>query len=129
MMMQVRIKTLRTMVRQAIREQAWVPGRYYPGSEPMSPEDAERINSNLGEDDEVLELELDEVDTDPSNNPGRPDDPYEYLGMHPNPTAAMAPPHAGGSSGLSGAAAPGGVPGTDGAAGAETLPDGSDEAL
>lgn len=41
--------------------------------------------------------ELDEVDTDPSNNPGRPDDAFEYLGMHPSPTAAMSPPSAAGS--------------------------------
>jgi len=119
--MQVRLKTLRRLVREALREQTWVPGRYYPGAEPLSGEDADRINSKLGEDDEVVELELDEVDTDPSNNPGRPDDPYEYLGMHPDPTAAMAPPHAGGASG-----APGAAPGGD-AGGAETPPDGSDE--
>ena len=45
------------------------------------------------------EEDLDEVDTDPTNNPGRPNDPYDYLGMHPSPTAAMSHPSAGGSSG------------------------------
>lgn len=39
-----------------------------------------------------------EVDLDPSNNPGRPSDPYEYLGMHPDPKAAMAHPAASGGS-------------------------------
>lgn len=33
-----------------------------------------------------------EVDTDPSNNPGRPDDAFEYIGMRPEPTWAMAHP-------------------------------------
>lgn len=50
-------------------------------------------------------LPLEEVDTDPSNNPGRPSDPYDYIGMHPAPNAAMAHPAAatgsGGSSGSS----------------------------
>jgi len=40
--------------------------------------------------------ELDEVDTDPSNNPGRPADAFEYVGMRPKPTAAMAHPFSGG---------------------------------
>lgn len=45
-------------------------------------------------------IDLDEVDTDPSNNPGRPADAYDYLGMHPKATAAMAPPgSSGGESG------------------------------
>jgi hypothetical protein len=60
--------------------------------------------------------DLDEVDLDPSNNPGRPADPYEYLGMHPSPTAAMSHPSAGGSSG----AAPGDVPSDGGEAAPET---------
>jgi len=46
--------------------------------------------------------DLDEVDADPSNNPGRPADAFEYLGMHPSPTAAMAHPAAAGSGGASG---------------------------
>lgn len=34
--------------------------------------------------DKVLDEEnLDEVDLDPSNNPGRPDDAHDYLGMRP----------------------------------------------
>lgn len=38
------------------------------------------------------EIDLNEVDTDPSNNPGRPSDAYEYIGMHPPAGAAMAHP-------------------------------------
>ena len=41
---------------------------------------------------EEREEDLFEVDTDPSNNPGRPSDPYEYIGMHPPANAAMAHP-------------------------------------
>ena len=51
----------------------------------------------------IREAILDEVDTDPSNNPGRPADAYEYLGMHPSPTAAMSHPFAGGASADGGA--------------------------
>ena len=105
--MKIRLGILRRVIREALlREQAWVPGRYYPGSEPLSGGDRDRLNQPLGEDDEELE-ELDEDGdylTDPSNNPGRPDDAYEYLGMHPKPTAAMAHPSAGG--GAEGGAAP-----------------------
>jgi len=94
----IKLSQLRRLVREAIiREEAWVPGRFYPSTnEPLSPDEQDRLNQNLGEDDEE---DLDEVDTDPSNNPGRPADPYEYLGMHPSPTAAMSHPSAGGSSG------------------------------
>lgn len=47
---------------------------------------------------------LTQVDTDPANNPGRPADAFEYLGMHPNPAWAMAHPSSpgGGSSGADG---------------------------
>ena len=44
---------------------------------------------------EVLK-KIKEVDLDPSNNPGRPDDAFDYLGMHPSPEMAMAHPGAGG---------------------------------
>jgi hypothetical protein len=37
-------------------------------------------------------VELDEVDTDPSNNPGRPADAYDYIGMRPNAAWAMSHP-------------------------------------
>jgi len=52
---------------------------------------------------------LAEVDTDPSNNPGRPEDPYDYLGMHPPANAAMAHPGAGGGSTTSLAGSPDGT--------------------
>lgn len=92
--MKVRLGTLRSFIRESLREQAWVPGHYYPGAEPLSAEDADRINSKLGEEDELDDL--DEINMDPSDNPGRPADPYEYIGMHPSPMAAMSPPHANG---------------------------------
>lgn len=79
--MKIKLSLLRKLIREAIyREEAWVS------------------EQNLGDNEEEVE-DLDEVDTDPSNNPGRPADPYEYLGMHPSPTAAMSHPSAGGSSG------------------------------
>lgn len=43
----------------------------------------------------LFEADLDPL-VDPANNPGRPEDPYEYIGMHPSPTMAMAHPAAGG---------------------------------
>lgn len=48
---------------------------------------------------DIVRASLFEVDTDPSNNPGRPDDPFDYLGMHPPANAAMAHPAAGGGAG------------------------------
>lgn len=50
-----------------------------------------------------------EVDTDPSNNPGRPEDPYEYLGMRPRPEMAMAHPSLGGGGADAGGDASGSV--------------------
>lgn len=61
--------------------------------------------------------DLEEVDTDPSNNPGRPADPYEYLGMHPPATAALAHPAASGDAGGAGGA---GSVGDGGDAGGES---------
>lgn len=91
--MKIKLSELRRIVRGVIREQAWMPGRFYPGLEPLNGPDRDRLDQPLGEEDD-----LDEVDTDPSNNPGRPADAYEYLGMHPKPEAAMAHPFAGGAS-------------------------------
>lgn len=33
-----------------------------------------------------------EINTDPSDNPGRPQDPYDYLGMRPRAGLPMAHP-------------------------------------
>lgn len=97
----VRLGELRRLLRSVIREEAWVPGRFYPSTdEPVKGTDADRLNQPLGEDDDIY---LDEVDTDPSNNPGRPDDAFDYLGMHPKPEAAMSHPFAGGGGGEGGA--------------------------
>lgn len=97
---------LRSMIREALlREETWLPGRYYPAAEPLDGPDRDRLDQPLGEEDEDVDL-VDEVDTDPSNNPGRPDDAFDYLGMHPKPEAAMAPPHAGGSGGADPSAPP-----------------------
>lgn len=72
----------------------------------MSPHDMDRLGQPLGEDED-----LDEVDTDPSNNPGRPADAFEYLGMRPDPKAAMAPTSlSGGGSGDSDTADPSSPP-------------------
>lgn len=49
------------------------------------------------ENDDVYEL--DEVDTDPSNNPGRPADAYDYVGMRPNAAWAMSHPSLSGGGG------------------------------
>jgi hypothetical protein len=49
-----------------------------------------RLFIKLGDLKRILREELNQVDTDPSNNPGRPDDPYDYIGMHPPANAAMA---------------------------------------
>lgn len=100
--MKVRLGELRRIVRGALRldEEAWMPGRYYPAAEPLDGPDRDRLDQPLGEDDDDEGIEIvDEVDTDPANNPGRPDDPYDYLGMHPPPEAAMAHPFAGGAGG------------------------------
>lgn len=97
-MMRISLGQLRRLIRETLDEEAWMPGRYYPSTnEPMSRDEQDRLNQPLGEDDE--EEELDEVDTDPSNNPGRPDDAFDYLGMHPKPEAAMSHPFAGGGGG------------------------------
>jgi hypothetical protein len=72
----------------------------------------------------IRSIKLKEVDLDPSNNPGRPADAYEYIGMHPSPTAAMSPPHAGGGGGEGGGAS--GDVGLDGGVGSGISPVGGD---
>lgn len=122
--MKVRLGELKRAIRRALDEEAWPPGRYYPAAEPLDGPDRDRLNQPLGEeDDEDLLVvdegppgaslvdphpttELDEVDTDPSNNPGRPADAFDYIGMHPKPEAAMAHPFAGGAGGGEGGADP-----------------------
>jgi hypothetical protein len=98
----VRIKLgkLRQMIREVLlNEETWLPGRYYPAAEPLPDEDLDGLCQPLGEEDDG-QAELDEVDTDPSNNPGRPSDAFDYLGMHPKPEAAMAHPGTGGAGGI-----------------------------
>ncbi len=58
----------------------------------------EALSQHVNEMDDLDEADADYL-TDPSNNPGRPDDAFEYLGMHPSPTAAMSHPFAGGGGG------------------------------
>lgn len=62
----------------------------------------EAILDDIGECGDEDEDYLEEVDTDPSNNPGRPADAFDYLGMHPKPEAAMAHPSSGGGGGSTG---------------------------
>jgi len=110
----IKISALRRIIKeclnkQRLSEEAWVPGRYYPSEgEPLDASDASRLGDNLGEMDEEMDEELDEVDLDPSNNPGRPADAYDFLGMHPKATAAMSHPYADGSGYSSGGSTGGG---------------------
>lgn len=94
--MRIRLGTLRRIIREAlVKEQGWVPGRWMPSyGDPVSRDDADRLGDSLGE--------LDEVDTDPANNPGRPEDAFDYIGMHPKPEWALAHPAAGGAGGEGG---------------------------
>lgn len=86
---------------QLFSEQAWPPGRYYPAAEPLDGPDRDRLNQPLGEQGgEQDDEDLDEVDTDPSNNPGRPADAFDYIGMRPKSGAAMAHPFAAGGGGV-----------------------------
>ncbi len=87
-MIRMTVGQLRNVIRRALREQAWVPGRYNPGAEPLSKRDAARLNQPLGMDpgerfDEDDDEWLEEVNTDPSDNPGRPADAESYIGMKP----------------------------------------------
>lgn len=90
--MKIRIGDIRQIIREVMSQETWPPGRYYPAAEPVDPEDAERLGQPLGEEDDDELGSLEEVDTDPSNNPGRPADAAAYLGMRPAPTAALAHP-------------------------------------
>jgi hypothetical protein len=94
--MRIRLGTLRRIIREALaNQQAEVPGRWRPSyGDPVSRTDADRLGDSLGE--------LDEVDTDPANNPGRPSDAFDYIGMHPKPEWALAHPAAGGAGGEGG---------------------------
>jgi hypothetical protein len=97
--MKIAVGDLRRVIRNVIREQMWVPGRYDPTSvEPVDDDEQERLNQPAGRKTNIDEDNLDEVDTDPSNNPGRPEDPYAYIGMRPEPTWALAHPGASGGS-------------------------------
>lgn len=74
--MKLTVKQLKETIRRSLlSEESWVPGRWMPN-------DGEPVDQD----------ELQEIDTDPANNPGRPSDPYEYIGMHPASNAALAHP-------------------------------------
>ena len=61
--MKITVKQLRRIIREALEEQGWVPGKWYPGSgEPVDDEDLDRMGHGgfrseeaLEEDDEELE--------------------------------------------------------------------------
>jgi hypothetical protein len=61
--MKIRLSELRRIIREAIVEQGWVPGRWYPGSgEPVKDKDVETMGSaGLGREPDE---DLDEVETD-----------------------------------------------------------------
>lgn len=99
--MKIRLGELKKIIKEILEEETWMPGKYYPGAEPLSGEDRDRLNQPLGEEDEQLPGETRnkrnrqktvEVDTDPSNNPGRPADAKSYIGMKPAATLALAHP-------------------------------------
>ena len=102
--MKIRLGELRRLVREALTQQAWMPGRYFPAAEPLNGPDRDRLDQPLGEDDSE-EVYLDEsppgagMGADPTKSDDKPyrnEDPYEQLGMHPKATAAGSPPEAGG---------------------------------
>lgn len=53
--MKIRLSELRRIIREAILEQGWPPGRWYPGTgEPVSDEEIESMDSaGLGEEDDA----------------------------------------------------------------------------
>jgi len=61
--MKITVRQLRRIIREALEEQGWVPGRWYPGSgEPVSDEDVERMgNSGFLELEELDEEDLEET--------------------------------------------------------------------
>jgi hypothetical protein len=64
--MKIRLTELRRIIREAIVEQGWVPGRWYPGSgEPVKDKEVDTMSrGGLG----LEEDELDEVDVDEDSN-------------------------------------------------------------
>lgn len=55
--MRISIKELRTIIRETIiDEETWMPGKYYPGAEPFSKRDEERLNEPIGESSEENKL-------------------------------------------------------------------------
>jgi len=52
--MKIRLSQLRRIIREALEEQAWVPGRWYPGEgEPSTDNEVDRMGSGgLGDMDE-----------------------------------------------------------------------------
>lgn len=61
--MKIQLSELRRIIREAIREQGWVPGRWYPGTgEPVSDAEVETMGTaGMGIDDDK---DLEETDED-----------------------------------------------------------------
>ena len=57
--MKISVKQLRRLIREALEEQGWVPGRWYPGEagEPVDDEDLDRIGHSGLLSGEALEEE------------------------------------------------------------------------
>lgn len=85
----------RTLGRRTCQRSRDDPGDLGGLDQLLPSEEGDIENAPTGE---LRSRKIAEVDTDPSNNPGRPADAAEYLGMHPKPTAAMSPPYASGGS-------------------------------
>jgi len=58
--MKISLSNLRKIIREALEEQGWVPGRWYPGT--GEPVDREELG-DLGHPEELDEDELDEDST------------------------------------------------------------------
>lgn len=60
--MLIRLSKLRSLIREALEEQGWVPGRWYPGEgEPIDPDEISLMGTGgLGKEDEELDEEKDE---------------------------------------------------------------------
>lgn len=60
--MKITVEQLRRIIREALEEQGWVPGRWYPGSgEPVDAKDKERLG-NHGFLDGLEELDEEELE-------------------------------------------------------------------
>lgn len=62
--MKISVRQLRRIIREALEEQGWVPGRWYPGSgEPVDAEDLDRMGHGgfRGEDPLEEDDDLDEA--------------------------------------------------------------------